>query len=356
MLEPMACSVRTAAPAGVAAAVAIASAFPVAAPAEQASRPTSPSAGGLDVGRFHACAVLSQGSVRCWGFGGGGLLGYGAENTIGDDETPAAAGPVDLGAGRTAVGLSVGAFHACAVLDDGTVRCWGFGGDGRLGYANTAAIGDDETPGSAGPVNLGAGRTAKALTAGRAHSCAVLDDGTVRCWGFGFDGRLGYGNQDSIGDDETPGSVRPGRHAERQRPSARLRDARSHGPERAVAPGRARRPPGRHGADRGPDPAGHRARRARRDGRTEAGNGDRQVPGQIRVQRQAREDRRRQEARGEDPDGLHREGQAHRSGLSALSHPARGRRSRGGLGGCANLRAAGDLRRCARGSTPRDRR
>ena len=116
---------------------------------------------------------------------------------------------MDLGVGRFATAISAGDFHTCAVLDDGSVRCWGFGEDGRLGYGNETDIGDDESPGSVGPVNLGMGRTAMAISAGGAHTCAVLDNGKVLCWGFGEDGRLGYGDEATIGDDEPPGIVAP---------------------------------------------------------------------------------------------------------------------------------------------------
>jgi len=184
--------------------------------AEQSSEPTLPAAGGVDAGGFHSCAVLVVGSVRCWGFAADGQLGYGNTVTIGDDETPAAAGPVNLGVGRTAAAIATGDAHTCALLDDRSVRCWGFGGDGRLGYANTVSVGGNEAPGSVGPVDLGG--PAKAISAGAAHTCAVLVDGSVRCWGFGGtepdgvympDGRLGYGNRNNIGDNETPGSVGP---------------------------------------------------------------------------------------------------------------------------------------------------
>ena len=81
------------------------------------------------------------------------------------------------------------------------MRCWGFGGSGRLGYGNQHGIGDDpgETPATSGPVPL-AGRTARAITVGISHTCAMLDDATMRCWGFGGDGRLGYGDNMSVGD------------------------------------------------------------------------------------------------------------------------------------------------------------
>jgi len=187
--------------------------MPAATVAEQASQPASLAAGQLDVSSGagddsgHTCARVIGGGLRCWGFGGGGRLGYANTSTIGDDETPGAVGPVDLGSGRTAEAISAGGFHSCALLDDAGVRCWGFGGDGRLGYANRNDVGDDETPGSAGPVELG--RRAEAISAGGGHSCALLDDGRVRCWGFGDDGRLGYGDDENIGDDEAPASVGP---------------------------------------------------------------------------------------------------------------------------------------------------
>ena len=176
--------------------------------AEHASQPSSSAASQLDAGRLHTCAIVA-GGVHCWGLGFTGQLGYGNTRNVGDDETPGSVGAVDLGSGHHATAIAAGDFHTCALLDDGSVRCWGFGADGRLGYRNLDNVGDDETPGSVGPVQLGAGRTATAITAGGAHTCALLDDASVRCWGFGQDGRLGYGNQDSIGDDETPDSVGP---------------------------------------------------------------------------------------------------------------------------------------------------
>ncbi len=168
---------------------------------------TAISAGGSLNG--HSCALLDNGTVRCWGSAFSGELGYGNTDWIGDDEVPGSVGPVDLGAGRTATAIAAGGDHSCALLDNGTVRCWGRGDSGQLGYGNTDWIGDNETPGSVGPVDLGMGRTAVAITAGSSHTCAVLDDGTVRCWGAGISGKLGYGNTSDIGDNETPGSVGP---------------------------------------------------------------------------------------------------------------------------------------------------
>jgi alpha-tubulin suppressor-like RCC1 family protein len=187
---------------------------PVARAEQAGSQERSFQAGMLDAGGFHTCALLDNGTVRCWGFGFKGELGYANTNTIGNDETPASVGPVYLGPGRIARAITAGSFHSCALLDNATVRCWGAGANGRLGYASTNDIGDNETPGSVGPIDLGPldlgpGRTAKAITAGADHTCALLDNNTVRCWGAGANGRLGYSNTNDIGDNETPGSVGP---------------------------------------------------------------------------------------------------------------------------------------------------
>ena len=155
------------------------------------------------------CALLVSGDVRCWGSGSNGQLGQGplisrANPNIGDDETPASFGPVDVGG--PSVVVAVGQNHACALSVSGDVRCWGRGSTGRLGYGNTQTVGDDETPASAGTVSLGG--AASDLSLGTAHSCAILQGGGLRCWGSNAQGQLGYARdapfQFTLGDDETP--------------------------------------------------------------------------------------------------------------------------------------------------------
>jgi alpha-tubulin suppressor-like RCC1 family protein len=137
----------------------------------------------MDAGAEHSCVVLDNGKVRCWGLNSAGQLGYGntgvlGKNLIGDDETPDTEGPVDFG-GPDAVEVAAGGHHSCAILDDGGVRCWGIGTDGQLGYNGVATIGDNETQAN---VAIGPNRTATAVTAGGGHTCAILDNGKVRCW------------------------------------------------------------------------------------------------------------------------------------------------------------------------------
>lgn len=162
----------------------------------------------FSAGAAHTCAVLDDGRLLCWGEGADGRLGHGSTDDLGDDEPVAGLAAVALPDGRGAVAVSAGGAHSCAILDDGRVACWGDGAHGRLGYADTDDIGDDETPAdnyrNAGIVPLPFGYTAVDVSAGAEHTCAVLVTGQVTCWGRGDAGRLGYGNTANIGDDESP--------------------------------------------------------------------------------------------------------------------------------------------------------
>jgi E3 ubiquitin-protein ligase HERC3 len=82
------------------------------------------------------------------------------------------------------------------------VKCWGTNADGQLGLGNTASRGDGPNEmGDALPaVNLGADRTAKAITARASHTCARLNDDRVKCWGSNGFGQLGQGNTVNRGD------------------------------------------------------------------------------------------------------------------------------------------------------------
>jgi hypothetical protein len=73
---------------------------------------------------------------------------------------------------------------------------------GELGTADASSIGDDELPTSVPPIDIGG--TILQLALLNDHACALLDDHAVRCWGLGVNGQLGYGDTDSIGDDEVP--------------------------------------------------------------------------------------------------------------------------------------------------------
>lgn len=156
------------------------------------------------------CALQrTTGLTKCWGFGYGGQYSYGDIEVRGDDpgEMGSNLPTVDLGAGHTAKRLASNETHACAILDDGALKCWGGNSGGELGLENWNDVGDE--PGELGDalpsVNLGTGRTAVSIATGYAHTCAILDNATVKCWGDNVAGELGLGNFDAKGDD--PGEM-----------------------------------------------------------------------------------------------------------------------------------------------------
>ena len=99
---------------------------------------------------------------------------------------------VNLGTGRTATAIATMLYHSCAVLDNASVKCWGYNNYGQLGIDNTTTMGDNsgEMAHLTG-INLGTGRTATAIAVGQEHTCALLDNASVKCWGLNNKGQLG---------------------------------------------------------------------------------------------------------------------------------------------------------------------
>ncbi|MGZ3457962.1 MAG: RCC1 domain-containing protein [Archangium sp.] len=155
-----------------------------------------PGATGLALGGLFGCALMEDGSVRCWGQNDQGQLGNGRQSPPGAPLETVPAPVVDLDG---AVELAASLTHACARRADGTVRCWGANwsgevGDGSrgLGLARPSAT---PVQGLRGVVQVVAGGSCQ--PAGGAHGCALLEDGTVRCWGDNGSGQLGDGTTES---------------------------------------------------------------------------------------------------------------------------------------------------------------
>jgi alpha-tubulin suppressor-like RCC1 family protein len=166
---------------------------------------TGRTATSISAGNYHSCALLDNGAVKCWGGNGYGQLGIDNETDMGDGsgEMSQLTG-INLGTGRTATAISAGWGHTCALLDNGTVKCWGYNIRGQLGIGNTENMGDNSSEMSQlTGINLGTGRTATAISAGGFHSCAVLDNGAAKCWGLNSLGQLGIGNTENMGDNSS---------------------------------------------------------------------------------------------------------------------------------------------------------
>ena len=108
---------------------------------------------------------------------------------------------------RKAKAVIAGDAFTCALLDNATVKCWGYGGDGALGQGAADHLGNDaDEMGDYLPaIAVGGTRRVVAIAAGAAHVCALLDDRSVRCWGYNGDGELGQGDTEGRGD--APGEM-----------------------------------------------------------------------------------------------------------------------------------------------------
>ena len=136
-------------------------------------------AGSIAAGGQHSCLITGAGGLKCWGWNGFGQLGTGST-----EFSAAPTNVVGLASGVEQVALGV--HHTCALTDAGGVRCWGWNKHGELGDGTKA----DSTV----PVKvLGLSKGVAAISLGDRHSCALLDTGGVKCWGGGREGELGYG-------------------------------------------------------------------------------------------------------------------------------------------------------------------
>jgi alpha-tubulin suppressor-like RCC1 family protein len=157
-------------------------------------------------GRNDTCALMADSTVRCWGLNDLGELGNGTYrgSGCGGLGCSAVATPVLVTQNpptplRNVTSIAVGFQHACAVLADTTVVCWGANYYGQLGVGTTSGPGCANNGCAVFPAPVQANGTTAPLTgavevaAGDYHTCARLTDGTVACWGLDDQGQLGFG-------------------------------------------------------------------------------------------------------------------------------------------------------------------
>jgi alpha-tubulin suppressor-like RCC1 family protein len=142
----------------------------------------------LSAGADHACVRHARGTFACWGERYYGQLGTGG--TV-DDTADIPPFGTETSLSAPVAALAAGASHTCALLSDGAVTCFGLNSKGQVGPGATTTAEEVRQP---APVTGFAGRVV-ALFAGPTaqHTCAILADGSVQCWGSDSDGQLGDG-------------------------------------------------------------------------------------------------------------------------------------------------------------------
>jgi alpha-tubulin suppressor-like RCC1 family protein len=133
----------------------------------------------INVGRYHTCAINSSGAAICWGYNVDGQLGDG---TTTNRLVPVPVNSLSSGVAAIAAGIA----HTCAITNVGAVKCWGENEEG--------ALGDGTTIGKFTPVPVnGLSSNVVAIAVGSSFSCALTAAGTMKCWGYNYDGELGDG-------------------------------------------------------------------------------------------------------------------------------------------------------------------
>lgn len=148
----------------------------------------------LSSGTYHTCALLDTGEVKCWGYNVAGLLGTGHPDNS-DEKLPTPAFVILGTGGEHLTGVTqidCGSWHTCALLVDGSVSCWGANDVGQLG----SPVPTEYSTIIPFPVTVPFEGSFKDIALGRMHSCAIASNGTVFCWGVNYNGELGLGYMD----------------------------------------------------------------------------------------------------------------------------------------------------------------
>ena len=144
----------------------------------------------IAVGQYHSCALLENGSVQCWGFGDFGELG---NSSTGVERSAVPVAVTGLTSGVQVI--DAGDYHTCAVVNGG-VQCWGWNQNGQIGNNST-------TNASAPVAVIGLSSGVQGVATGFLHTCA-LTNGGVQCWGGNDNGQLG---NDSTTESDVPVAV-----------------------------------------------------------------------------------------------------------------------------------------------------
>jgi len=178
------------------------------------------------VGGSHTCVILQDDTATCWGANTKGQLGQGNNYTYGKTTATTTCNgtslscamsqlaAINFGGQSTIKRIYAGNVHTCAILMDDSTRCFGDNSKGELGINSTTNIGTTAAQMTAlAAIGLGSGKFATSLALGDLHTCALLNDGNVRCWGNNANGQLGVDSVVLYGNATTTGATCVGNKA-----------------------------------------------------------------------------------------------------------------------------------------------
>ena len=139
----------------------------------------------ISAGGQHTCAITKNDGIQCWGYNRYGQLGDGTKTM---SNVPVSV--TDLS--KPIVSIAAGIDHTCAITSEGNVKCWGKNLYGRLGDGSNSL--QSTTP--VDVINLD--DTAVSITTGDEHTCVILGNGGVQCWGSNLSGQLGISGNKNL--------------------------------------------------------------------------------------------------------------------------------------------------------------
>ena len=167
-----------------------------------------------DANQGHFCAILNTGEGLCWGWNNHGQLGDGTVCTGGnyfsDNNNPTPNGcnsnngrytPVivddsNFPTNSSFISISTGFHHTCGIIDNNDLYCWGYNDNGQIG------IGDIDYMNY--PIPQFVDSNVIAVSTGNNHVCALYESQTVKCWGANSEGQLGTGY---MANEATPTAI-----------------------------------------------------------------------------------------------------------------------------------------------------
>ncbi|MBN1655424.1 MAG: hypothetical protein JXA30_16785 [Deltaproteobacteria bacterium] len=149
----------------------------------------------IAAGANHTCVIVNDGSVWCWGDSASGQLGNGEFSLDSCEGRPCSRKPVRVKGINNAASLSLGERHSCALLDNGDLRCWG---SLALGHASDDLVSCDGLPCATSPVHVDLADDVLEVKAGYQHTCALVESGAVFCWGQNPVGQVGISRETDV--------------------------------------------------------------------------------------------------------------------------------------------------------------